>query len=57
MKIVFTELSWEDYLYWQKIDKHKIKRINELVKDISRNPFEGIGKTRSIKIQLCGILV
>jgi toxin YoeB len=35
MKIVFTELSWDDYLYWQKIDKHKIKRINELIKDIA----------------------
>ncbi|MEY4308372.1 MAG: hypothetical protein RL422_575 [Bacteroidota bacterium] len=49
MKIVFTELSWEDYQYWQKIDKHKIKRINELVKDISRNPHEGIGKPKALK--------
>ena len=49
MKIVFTELSWEDYLYWQKIDKHKIKRFNELVKDISRNPHEGIGKPEALK--------
>lgn len=42
MKFVFVEESWEDYLYWQKTDKKKLKRINELLKDISRNPFEGI---------------
>ncbi len=54
MKIVFTELSWEDYLYWQKIDKHKIKRINELIKDISRNPFEGIGKPEALKYNYAG---
>ena len=54
MKIVFTELSWEDYQYWQKIDKHKIKRINELVKDISRNPHEGIGKPEALKFNYAG---
>ena len=54
MKIVFTELSWEDDLYWQKIDKHKIKRINELVKDISRNPFGGIGKPEALKFNYAG---
>lgn len=54
MKIVFTELSWEDYLYWQKIDKYKIKRINELIKDISRSPFEGIGKPEALKFNYAG---
>jgi toxin YoeB len=54
MKIVFTELSWEDYLYWQKIDKYKIKRINELVKDISRNPFDGIEKPEALKFNYAG---
>ncbi len=44
MKYIFAEESWEDYLYWQRNDKKKIKRINELLKDISRSPFEGIGK-------------
>ena len=39
MKFVFTELSWEDYLYWQKTDKQKLKCINELLKDISRSPY------------------
>lgn len=36
--------AWEDYLYWQGKDKKMLKRINQLVKDICRNPFEGIGK-------------
>lgn len=42
MKLIFVDESWEDYLYWQKTDKKKLKRINELIKDISRNPFDGI---------------
>ena len=41
MKFVFTELSREDYLFWQKNDKQKLKRINELLKDILRSPYEG----------------
>lgn len=44
MKYVFVDESWEDYLYWQKIDKRMLKRINALLKDISRQPYEGIGK-------------
>ncbi|MCU0351924.1 MAG: Txe/YoeB family addiction module toxin [Flavobacterium sp.] len=54
MKFVFTELSWEDYLYWQKNDKQKIKRINELLKDISRHPYEGIGKPEPLKFNYSG---
>jgi toxin YoeB len=54
MKYVFTELSWEDYLFWQKNDKQKVKRINELLKDISRNPFEGIGKPEPLKFKYAG---
>lgn len=54
MKYVFTELSWEDYLFWQKNDKQKLKRINELLKDISRNPFEGIGKPEPLKFNYAG---
>ena len=49
MKYVFVEESWEDYLYWQKIDKKMLKRINTLLKDISRQPFEGIGKPEPLK--------
>ena len=44
MKYIFVDESWEDYLYWQKTDKKKLKRINDLLKDISRSPFDGMGK-------------
>lgn len=54
MKFVFVEESWEDYLYWQQTDKKKLKRINELLKDISRNPFEGIGKPEPLKHKYAG---
>jgi toxin YoeB len=54
MKIVFTEFSWDDYLFWQKNDKNKLKRINELVKDISRNPYDGIGKPEALKFNYAG---
>ena len=54
MKLVFTELSWEDYLFWQKNDKQKLKRINELLKDISRHPYDGIGKPEPLKFNYAG---
>lgn len=46
--------AWEDYLYWQTQDKKMLKKINQLVKDISRNPFEGIGKPEPLKGNLTG---
>ena len=49
MKYVFVDESWEDYLYWQKVDKKLLKRINDLLKDISRTPFTGIGKPEALK--------
>ncbi len=54
MKFIFVEESWEDYLYWQKTDKAKLKRINELLKDISRNSFHGIGKPEPLKFKYSG---
>lgn len=54
MKFSFVTESWEDYLYWQKIDKKMVKRINELIKDISRNPFSGIGKPEPLKYKYSG---
>ena len=54
MYVSFTENAWEDYLYWQNIDKKIVKRINELIKDIKRNPFEGIGKPEGLKYDLSG---
>ncbi len=49
MKYIFVDESWDDYLYWQKIDKKMLKRINLLIKDISRQPYEGIGKPEPLK--------
>ena len=54
MKLVFAEKAWEDYLYWQKTDKKILKRINTLIKDITREPFEGIGKPEPLKHALSG---
>ncbi len=54
MKIQFSEHAWEDYLYWQKSDKAMVKRINGLIQDIQRNPFEGIGKPEPLKHALAG---
>lgn len=54
MKFVFVEESWEDYLYWQNTDKKKLKRINELLQDISRHPYEGIGKPEPLKFKYSG---
>jgi toxin YoeB len=54
MKYVFVEESWEDYLYWQQTDKKKLKKINELIKDIARHPFEGIGKPEPLKYKYAG---
>ena len=47
-KIWFDE-AWIDYIYWQTQDKKTLKRINNLIKDTERNPFEGIGKTEPLK--------
>ncbi|MCH2214015.1 MAG: Txe/YoeB family addiction module toxin [Flavobacteriales bacterium] len=54
MKLVFVEESWEDYLYWQKIDKKMLSRINKLIKDIARSPYQGIGKPEALKHQYRG---
>jgi toxin YoeB len=49
MILSWAENAWEDYLYWQSIDKKILKRINQLVKDILRHPFEGIGDPEPLK--------
>ena len=54
MKLIWSEKSWEDYLYWQSTDKKVLKKINTLIKDIKRNPFEGIGKPEPLKYELAG---
>ena len=49
MKYIFVYESWEDYLYCQKTNKKNLKRINDLLKSISREPYSGIGKPESLK--------
>lgn len=54
MKKVFADQAWEDYLYWQKTDKKKLKRINELIKAIERDHFKGIGDPEPLKFNWSG---
>ena len=54
MKLIFSEHAWNDYLYWQRTDRKILKRINLLIKDVRRAPFEGIGKPEPLKHALSG---
>jgi len=54
MKLIFSENAWDYYLFLQKTDKKILKRINELIKDIQRNKYEGIGKPEPLKHKLSG---
>lgn len=54
MKLIFSENAWQDYLYWQQNDKKILKRINELIRDIERNKYEGVGKPEPLKHNLSG---
>lgn len=54
MKIIFSEHAWEEYLYWQGADRKMLRRINSLITDIQRSPFEGIGKPEPLKHALSG---
>ena len=54
MKKIFSDRAWEDYLYWQKNDKRMLKKVNELIKDIDRSPYDGIGKPEPLKHSLSG---
>jgi toxin YoeB len=49
MNLTFDKVAWEDYLYWQSTDKAMVKRINAIIKDIMRHPFEGIGQPEPLK--------
>ncbi len=51
---VWADEAWEDYLYWQTHDKKTLKRINQLIEDISRNGYKGIGKPEPLKGNLSG---
>ncbi len=54
MRLIFSEGAWEDYLYWQKTDAKTLARINQLIREASRQPFSGIGKPEPLKHALKG---
>ena len=54
---LWTDEAWADYLYWQGEDRKTLKRINLLIKDIERDPFDGIGKAEPLKHNLSGYKV
>lgn len=55
MKKVWSDEAWEDYMYWyNQGNKGTIKKINRLIKDIDRTPFEGIGKPEPLRFDLSG---
>ncbi|RUM52122.1 MAG: Txe/YoeB family addiction module toxin [Marinomonas sp.] len=54
MKLMFSSHAWDDYLYWQSTDKKVLRRINTLIKEIQRQPYEGIGKPEPLKHGLSG---
>ena len=53
-RILFTEHAWEEYIYWQTQDKRTLRRINQLLRDIQRDPFDGIGKPEPLRGELSG---
>lgn len=53
--MVFTPHGWDDYVYWQQTDRATLKRINRLIDDTLRNPFEGIGKPEQLRHALAGL--
>jgi len=54
MNKLFTDEAWKDYVYWYEADKQQLKKINELIKEIDRTPFEGTGKPEPLKLNLQG---
>lgn len=53
--LAWTHAAWTDYVYWQSQDKKTLKRINKLIADTLRSPFEGIGKPEALKESLSGL--
>jgi len=52
--LCWTDEAWKDYLYWQQQDRKTLKRINQLITDVQRSPFVGIGKPEPLKENLAG---
>ena len=54
MRITFSKNAWDDYLSWQREDKKVLRKINTIIKDIQRSPYEGLGKPEPLKYDLAG---
>ena len=54
MRLIFANEAWEDYVYWQKQDKKIVERINKLIGEVKRDPFDGVGKPEPLKHALSG---
>ena len=54
MKLIWSESSWQEYLWWQNNDKKTLKKINNLIKEIKKDPFNGLGKPEPLKHELAG---
>jgi toxin YoeB len=54
-RITFSKIAWEDYISWLSEDKKMMKKINDLIKDIQRSPYEGMGKPEALKYDLAGL--
>ena len=54
MKKIWSDRSWDDYLYWQNDNKNLLKKINLLIRDIERDPYNGLGKPEPLKNKLSG---
>jgi toxin YoeB len=54
MNKLFTDEAWNDYLYWNETDKKQLKKINDLIKEIDRTPYDGIGKPEALRQNLNG---
>ncbi|MEX3992715.1 Txe/YoeB family addiction module toxin [Paraburkholderia sp. EG286A] len=54
LNVMWTAEAWDDYVYWQGQDKKTLRRINQLIGDVQRSPFEGIGKPEPLKENLTG---
>ncbi|MFG3437770.1 Txe/YoeB family addiction module toxin [Nonomuraea sp. NPDC047897] len=55
MKVAFTSQGWADYVHWPTVDRQLLKRINRLIEDALRDPYEGIGKPEPLKYALAGV--
>jgi toxin YoeB len=54
VKLLWTERGWSDYPFWQSVDLKMLARINELLKDVQRGPFQGIGKPEPLRGEMSG---